>query len=255
MNQDSSLHIPPPPRLTAEAALFLDFDGTLVEIATTPEAIRVEANLGRLLQDVAQALDGALAVVSGRAVTTIDRHLNHAVRAVAGIHGAVRRTASGKIEASAIDIDSLNTFREKLEKFAQQHDGVLMEDKDVSLALHFRGAPQHAAACQHVIEDCAARSQGELVCLTGKMVVELKPAQVTKADAITAYMREAPFHGRQPVFAGDDVTDESGFSAVTKMAGYGVIIGDRLPTAALARLATVSDLHNWLRTLCAEEMK
>jgi trehalose 6-phosphate phosphatase len=240
-----------PPPLTADTALFLDFDGTLVDIAQTPEDVRVAEDLGELLQCVRDALHGALAVISGRPIAAVDRYLGGAVRAVAGIHGASRRDADGVTHEAPVDVMALNDFRPMLESFAHHHAGVLLEDKGISIAVHFREAPDWAEKSRQIVADCAAASQGRLERLDGKMVAELKPARITKAGALAAYMDEAPFRGRRPVFAGDDITDEAGFTAVKKIGGYGVIVGERKPTAATARLDSVAHLHQWLRTFCA----
>lgn len=240
-----------PPPLTADTALFLDFDGTLVDIARTPEDIRVAEDLGHLLQSVSGALHGALAVISGRPIDAVDRFLGGAVRAVAGVHGATRRDASGVTHDAPVDRMALNDYRSVLESFAHHHAGILLEDKSISIAVHFREAPEWAEKSRQIVADCAAASQGRLESLNGKMVAELKPARITKAGALAAYMNEAPFRGRRPVFAGDDITDEAGFTAVAKISGYGVIVGERTPTAATSRLATVADLHQWLRAFSA----
>ncbi|MBY0511237.1 MAG: trehalose-phosphatase [Rhodospirillaceae bacterium] len=240
-----------PPPLTADTALFLDFDGTLVDIARTPEDIRVAEDLGHLLGSVSDALHGALAVISGRPIDAVDRFLGGAVRAVAGVHGATRRDARGMTHGAPADATALKDYRPILESFAHHHTGILLEDKTISIAVHFREAPELAEESRQIVADCAAASQGRLEFLEGKMVAELKPARITKAGALSAYMNEAPFQGRRPVFAGDDITDEAGFSAVAKVGGYGVIVGERTPTAATARLASVADLHQWLKVFCA----
>lgn len=252
MVQNNLSSLPAPPPLTANKALFLDFDGTLVDIATTPEDIRVAENLGGLLQCVARALDGALAVISGRAIASIDRYLGEAVQAVAGIHGAIRRDAQGALTTTAVNTDTLHICRAILKDFTSQHDGLLLEDKTISLALHFRTNPDLAEACARIVDQCVESAQGLFERLDGKMVVELKPARITKARALAAYMNEAPFQGRVPVFVGDDITDENGFAAVKDMGGFGVIVGPRTPTAATARLGSVAELHRWLDIFCTE---
>jgi trehalose 6-phosphate phosphatase len=236
-----------PPPLTADTALFLDFDGTLVDIARTPEDIRVAEDLAHLLQSVSNTLHGALAVISGRPINAVDRYLGSAVRAVAGVHGATRRDADGVTHDAPVDATALNDYRPVLESFAHHHAGVLLEDKGISIAVHFREAPEWGEKSRQIVADCAAASQGRLEFLAGKMVAELKPARITKAGALASYMAEAPFRGRRPVFAGDDITDEAGFTAVAKIGGYGVIVGERTPTAATARLESVAHLHQWLR--------
>jgi trehalose 6-phosphate phosphatase len=239
-----------PPPLTSDVALFLDFDGTIVEIASSPNDIRVAAGLGKQLQHVAWLLNGALAVISGRPIAAIDHYLGDTVHCVAGIHGAERRTPLGHVNRAAIDADVLAPFRAKLNTFSRTHGHVLIEDKSVSIAVHYRDAPGLADACHRIVDECVADSHGQLERLDGKMVVELKPAAVTKVEALTHYMNEAPFAGRRPVFVGDDITDEAAFAEVSKTNGYGVIVGDRTPTAATSRLVSVDELHRWLQVFC-----
>ncbi|MGE3335541.1 MAG: trehalose-phosphatase [Rhodospirillaceae bacterium] len=238
-----------PPPLTPDVALFLDFDGTLVEIAPTPNAVKVAPGLDALMAQVAWHLNGAVAVVTGRPIEAIDKHLKGAVRAVAGVHGAERRTALGHIIHAEIPAALLDPAREELSAFCRAHPGVRAEDKGISIALHFRAVPNLGAACRAIVDECAAASHGQLERLDGNMVVELKPAAVKKAAAMSAYMNEPPFAGRRPVFVGDDLTDESAFISVSQTNGYGVIVGARSPTAATSRLPSVAALHTWLTTL------
>ncbi len=238
-----------PPPLTPDVALFLDFDGTLVEIAASPNAVTVAPGLNELLSQVAWHLNGAVAVITGRPIAAIDKHLKGAVRAVAGIHGAERRTSLGHIIQAEIPPRTLDPAREALSMFCRSNPGVLAEDKGVSIALHYRNAPDLAPQARAAVDECAAASHGQLERLDGNMVVELKPASVRKAAAMSAYMNEPPFAGRRPVFVGDDLTDESAFVAVSQTNGYGVIVGERTPTAASGRLASVTALHAWLTAL------
>jgi trehalose 6-phosphate phosphatase len=238
-----------PPPLTRDVALFLDFDGTLVDIAPTPDAVTVAEALPARLRHVAWLLNGALAVVSGRPITSIDRFLGRAVHCVAGIHGAERRTALGHVLRSDIGAGALQLFRQQLAALPRSNPGILVEDKEVSIAVHFREAPDAADLCRRAVDACVAASHGGFERLDGKMVVELKPAGITKVTALCAYMNEAPFAGRRPVFVGDDVTDEGAFVEVSKTNGFGVIVGARAPSAATARLPSVAALHAWLNSL------
>lgn len=238
-----------PPPLTPDVALFLDFDGTLVEIASSPNAVKVAPGLNELLSKVSWHLNGAVAVITGRPIEAIDKHLKGSVRAVAGIHGAERRTSLGHIIHAEIPARMLDPAREAMSVFCRAHPGVVAEDKGISIALHYRNAPALGPQCRAIVDECAAASHGQLERLDGNMVVELKPASVRKAVAMSAYMNEPPFAGRRPVFVGDDLTDESAFVAVAHTNGYGVIVGDRTPTAASNRLASVAALHAWLTTL------
>lgn len=238
-----------PPPLTADVALFLDFDGTLVDIAPTPADVQIPAPLIQRLGEISWLLNGALAVVSGRSLTTIDAFLGGSVRCAAGLHGVERRNALGHIHKTARGFDLLDSFRTILGAFAAAHSGLLLEDKGAALSLHFRADPALGDACRQAVDECVTASHGLFERLDGKMVAELKPAGITKVTAVEAYMNEAPFAGRRPVFVGDDITDEIAFVHVSKTNGFGVKVGDG-STAAATRLASVAALHQWLNDFC-----
>ncbi len=231
-----------PPRLTPDAALFLDFDGTLVAIADTPEAIEVPSALVALLEDLHNLLGGALAVVSGRQIDVLDRFLAPLRLPAAGEHGVQRRDAEGLMqEQRAPDLtDVLATANE----LARVYEGLLVERKHAAIALHYRLAPQLEAVCRdalvRVIDD-----QPQLELLHGKFVFEVKPAGINKGVAIDAFMQEAPFAGRVPVFAGDDTTDESGFAVVQPRGGIAIKVGSG-PSQALHRLDSPRAVFEWL---------
>ena len=234
-------------------ALFLDFDGTLVEIAETPDSIVIDPSLGQLLDAAARYLDGALAVVSGRPIADIDRFLGRAVVAVAGLHGLERRTPDGHLYRCDSGAGDIAAARERLQAFAATNIHIHLEDKGLSLALHFRQAPDQATACERIIGSLAAASDGRLEVQAGKMVYELKPVGGDKGDAVLAFMAAAPFADRTPVFVGDDVTDEHGFAVVNDQHGISIVVGDREPSAARWRIPDIAALYEWLKTFCEGE--
>lgn len=230
-------------------ALFLDFDGTLVELAPTPDGIHPDPALAAILERVGTALDSALAVISGRRIEEIDHWLGASVKAVAGAHGIERRGADGRI-ATAICAAGEET-RAARERFraladARSDEGVLFEDKGDCLALHYRRAPERRDECVTTANEFAGPA---LEVLEGSMVVELRPRGAHKGAAVAAFMRDPPFAGRRPVFAGDDRTDEDGFRAVNEMGGLSILVGPERETNAHARLAGVRDMLAWLRAL------
>jgi trehalose 6-phosphate phosphatase len=241
--------LPCPPRLRpADIALFLDVDGTLLEIAPEPGAVQVPAGLRRILEQLQSATGGALALVSGRALDQIDRLFAPLWVSAAGLHGLERRNLGCKLERATPDPVALECARRRLATFAAANDGVLLEDKGLTLALHYRKAPEVAAAAIATAEAAVAESQGALVLLHGKMVCELKPPGVDKGRAISAFLEEPPFADRVPVFAGDDLTDEAGFVAINQHGGISIRIGGP-PTMAAYGLPNVPALHAWLLEL------
>lgn len=238
--------IPPPPlSLLDGAALFLDFDGTLVELAEAPDAIEVPGELPGLLERLAARLGGRLAIVSGRALGDLDRHISCGGVAMAGSHGLELRLA----DATAVPVArpaGLDSAREEVRRFAAAGDGLLVEDKPASVALHFRQAPEREAEVAAFAEALAARTG--LVVQNGKMVAELRPAGADKGDALRALMREPAFAGARPLFMGDDLTDEHAFAAAAELGGAGVLVGPARETAARYRLDGVAAVAEWLRT-------
>ena len=245
--------LPCPPRLcAADIALFLDVDGTLLEIAPEPGAVQVPARLRCILEQLRSATGGALALVSGRSLDRIDRLFAPLRLRAAGLHGLERRNLGLQVERATPDPAALDRARFRLATFAAAHDGVLLEDKKLTLALHYRKAPELADVAAAAAGAAVAESAGALVLLHGKMVCELKPPGVDKGRAIAAFLEEPPFAGRVPVFAGDDVTDEAGFVTVNQQGGVSIRIGGP-PTAAAYGLPNVPALHAWLRELLGEE--
>jgi trehalose 6-phosphate phosphatase len=227
-------------------ALFLDFDGTLVEIAPTPDAVRPADGLPSTLTELQRRLGGALAVVTGRPVETVDGFLGYAGLTVAGLHGRDRRLADGRRLREPADAASVEMARSRLMALARRLPGTLIEDKGESVSLHYRQAPNAAEAAQAEARAIEAESQGRLRLLPGKMVVELVPAGFDKGAAVARLMEMPPFAGRIPVFVGDDVTDEAGFSVVNQLGGLSVRIGQAARTEAQAVLDDVPALHGWL---------
>ena len=245
----------PLPRFDPNWALFLDFDGTLAEIADTPERVTIEARLRPRLGAVHEALDGAIAIISGRPIAEIDAFLDPLVLPVAGLHGIERRTAEGSIVRAPAANELLDEARHKLAGLAEAVPGVWMEDKSLTLVVHYRAAPHAAEACRRAAEEAVRHARGALHVLEGKMVFEIKPAGVDKGAAIAAYLAEPPFAGRAAVFVGDDSSDEDGFAAVNRMGGHTVRVGDGTSTAARERVPAVADVLDWLRRLSGEDAR
>lgn len=228
--------------LSAKSSLFLDFDGTLVDLAETPESIKVQPFLVNLLETLNERLDGALAIISGRQIETLDRFLNPLKISIAGIHGLERRSAQGLIKK--FKYPKYDFLLDSCNKLIEDNPSLILEEKKMSLALHFRKAPNLESKCRHVFET-AIKNKPEFTLVLGKYVVEVMPSGFSKGSAILDYMREKPFIGRTPIFIGDDLTDESGFEAVLSHGGTAIKVGSG-PTNATYRFSNVTEVHKWL---------
>ena len=236
---------PPPLSRLAPAALFLDFDGTLVELADSPGAIAVPGGLAPLLDRLSRRLEGRLAIVSGRAVDDLQEHLGGCAAVLSGSHGAELHYADGRsIPVSAPP--GLAEARESIRQFAAGGEGLLVEDKPAGVAVHYRLAPERAQDVDAFLEALAERSG--LALQRGKMVAELRPEGTDKGAALRRLMAEPPFTGARPVFVGDDLTDEDAFKAAAALGGEGVLVGPARPSAARWRLEGVAEVTEWLES-------
>jgi trehalose 6-phosphate phosphatase len=240
--------LPTPPDLRVdEIALFLDVDGTLVEIEREPGAVHVPERLCRVLADLQEVGGGALALVSGRSLEQLDRLFSPLRLSAAGLHGLERRNLGVGVFRREPDRAVFEPARTRLARFAEERAGVLLEDKGLTLALHYRKAPHVEQEARALAQAVAAASRGALVLLEGKKVLELKPPGNDKGEAIAAFMQEPPFCGRCPVFAGDDITDEAGFATINRLGGISIRIGaDSHATAARYGHRDVSSMQDWL---------
>lgn len=229
-------------------ALFLDVDGTLIEIAETPHSVRPDPALPEILSDLKNALGGAVALVSGRPLNLLDGFFAPLLLPAAGLHGLERRRADGEIIRPITPPAAMTAAREEIRKFATGQAGLLIEDKDLTVALHYRKAPKLEEAVTAFAESLIERLDEGLVLQRGKMVVEIRPAGPDKGTVIENFMAEPPFAGRIPVFVGDDVTDENGFAAVNRLGGHSIRVGNG-PSLAKKRMANVKELISWLRQL------
>lgn len=237
--------------LCPSCALFLDFDGTLVDIAPQPDAVVVPHGLVDTLAMLQRYLGGAVAVVSGRPIEQIDAFLAPLHLPVAGIHGAERRRANGDLlRLPAVPLETVQAAAQDL---VQRHPVLTIEHKRGSLALHFRQAPELESLCVATLQDAVDRSPG-LTLLRGKMVVEAKPGGASKGRAIEEFLAEEPFAGRTPVFIGDDVTDEVGFSTVQRLGGLGVKVGEG-PSVAWQRMAGPAEMREEMERVVQHQLR
>lgn len=236
----------PPPlpalREAGDVALFLDFDGTLVELASGPDAIAPLEGMDERLARLSDRLGGRCAIVSGRAISDIERHIGTLPIASAGSHGSDIRLANG--EAIGEGAASLpKVIEDSLRAFAAR-EGLDYEHKPHGGALHYRGAPASGPKA-HAFADELAAEHGWAV-QSGKCVAELVAKGANKGGAVLALMQTAPFAGARPIFLGDDLTDEAGFDACNGLGGAGVLVGSKRDTSAHYQLPDVKSVHQWL---------
>ncbi|HEY5264832.1 MAG TPA: trehalose-phosphatase [Steroidobacteraceae bacterium] len=237
----------PPPSL--DWCLFLDVDGTLIELTDSPLESFVDAALKTLLSDVAERLGGAVALVSGRSIHRLDALFAPLRLPAAGLHGVERRKASGATHGASFVDAQLNAARTAVQALLETHPGTSMEDKGRAIAVHYRLAPQLEASVRQALSAIAKPLGSHYHIQEGNMVLELKPRGFSKATAIKAFMQEAPFRGRKPVFVGDDLTDEDGFRMVEEYGGISIAVGDRVH--GQFRVENAAAVRSWLAGISA----
>ena len=236
-----------PKILDAKAiSLFLDVDGTLLDIRDDPAEVRADAELIETLHTCFARLEGALSLVSGRSIEEVDRIFAPAIFPVAGAHGAELRFDCEDAVKAANEPFPEGAMH-ALAAFSNERDGVLLERKRGGVSLHYRQAPQFEAECRSIVTNLLGGLGDTFRLIAGKMVFEIAPSAHNKGAAICEFLEHAPFAGRVPVFVGDDVTDEDGFREVNRLAGVSIRVGDNDRSSARYRLPDVASVRSWLR--------
>ncbi|MDP9090281.1 MAG: trehalose-phosphatase [Pseudomonadota bacterium] len=238
---------PPPPAL--DWCLFLDVDGTLLELTDTPSQTLADPDIKLLLGEVSERLGGAVALVSGRKIETLDALFAPLQLPAAGLHGVERRKAGGAVQGASFVDTQLDGARAAIKILVAAHPGTLLEDKDRTIAVHFRLAPQFEETIRRSMIDIAKPLGSNYHIQSGKMLFEIKPRGFNKATALQAFMKEPPFSGRRPVFVGDDLTDQDGFAMVEAHGGMSVGVGERVQGQYY--LENVVSVRNWLKGIAA----
>jgi trehalose 6-phosphate phosphatase len=244
----ASSFVDSPPKLDRLAALFLDVDGTLLEIAARSDLVQVPPELPALLGNLCAERGGALALISGRPLAELDQLFQPWCGAAAGVHGVERRRVDGTFAghtdvAAAVALDQIRPW---LTAFACARSGLLLEDKHGALALHYRAAPERAAEVRALAETLCRQAGSALRLIVGKMVIEFQPRGANKGAAIAAFLSESPFLGRRPIFLGDDATDEDGFAEIARRGGVAIRVGKLAKTRASYALPSVAAVLAWL---------
>ena len=240
-----------PPIPLQSSAFFLDLDGTLAAIEKRPEWVSIPDNIKQALGVILDGAQGALALVSGRALAELDALCAPLICPAAGVHGAERRDASGQIHRIALSPELMATLGPELNKAITAFPGCHVEEKGMAFALHYRQAEQFKEKIEALAASFIQRYP-ELTLQPGKCVFELKPRGADKGAAINAFMRESPFAGRTPLFIGDDLTDEAGFQCVNTLGGISIKVGPG-KTVAHYHLDDVDKVHRWLLSLAKQQ--
>lgn len=228
--------------------LFLDVDGTLLELAATPDRALVAPPLRDLLDRVNRSLGGAVALISGRTIDDLDGLFEPRQWPASGVHGLERRDSKGRRHvADSVDIETVARARDRISELSTRFPGTLVEDKGLAVALHYRLAPHFEHELRRELRTLTSDLGAEFRLLEGRMVLEVRPGGATKADAIRAFLAEPPFVGRWPIFMGDDTTDEDGLAAVERFGGLSVAVGDRVQ--GMVRVSGPRDVHVFLEEL------
>ncbi len=237
----------PVPRAGDQWALFLDVDGCLVEFQPLPELVRIPHSLLHTLTPLRSALDGSLALVSGRTLEQLDHLFAPLALPSAAQYGMERRTPDGVLHRALLPDRSIaDRVREQCFELPAQFPGLKVEDKGYSVALHYRAVPHIAGAVARAADDIAAQFGGAYEVQPGALVQELKPTTCSKGAAVRLFMEDAPFKSRIPVFLGDDFADESAFAAVNTLGGISIAVGVDRHTQAAYALAGPVAARRWL---------
>jgi trehalose 6-phosphate phosphatase len=248
---DETTPRPQPPLPARDWALFFDVDGCLLDFAAHPSDVIVPEGLQRHILQLAEALDGALAIVSGRAIDALDEtfpELTHLP--AAGMHGLERREIHGQRTHAPQAPAALDTVLAEAIHVSSAYPGTMVERKGPNLAMHWRAAtmPELARDAFRAFAAATSRLLPEYVVQAGDMVLELRPGGVTpdKGDAVETFLMAPPFAGRVPVFVGDDLTDEHAFSVVNQRGGLSVLVGAREPSVARWHLRDPASVRAWI---------
>jgi trehalose 6-phosphate phosphatase len=234
-----------------KCAILLDIDGTILDIAPSPQQVWVPPELRHTLARLDQLTGGALALVSGRPLADIDRIFSPLQLAAIGGHGAELRAVAGA-EPRSCAAPLSAALKLRLARITEIGPDIIAEDKGYSLALHYRLAPEMGEELRAAVaEICAAVPQGTIEILPGKLVVEIKPAGVNKANAVCDLMRYPPFAGRNPIFIGDDTTDVPVFGIISRFGGLGFSVG-RIVADVSGHFDKPETVRSWLARIVAD---
>ena len=236
------------PDLAENVSLFVDIDGTLIDIASTPHDVIIPEGLPDLLARLSQRLGGAFAVLTGRSIADADSMLAPLRPAAGGVHGAeVRSTPDGEIEAKAPPLDERIVVA--VRRLVEQHAGVAVEIKRASVAVHYRLAPNAGLRLAVQLNRLLQEGHDHLIIARGRKVFEIVPRHVSKGAALKSFMRQTPFRGRTPIMIGDDISDQSAFQAAVELGGQGLRVAGEQFSRDVADFTGPAHVRLWLANL------
>ncbi len=235
-------------KISLDVCLFLDLDGTLIDIAQTPSDVVVPTGLAALLNRLTQHLGGALAILTGRPIGDIDRLLAPLAPVAAGVHGAeLRSQPKGAVVCKAAPIDA--EILRAVHDVVAEHAGAVVERKRASLAVHYRQAPTLASQLEAALVRILDNGPDHLILARGRQVLEIVPGHISKGAALEALMGLPAFVGRRPIVIGDDLPDLSAFDAAVCLGGKGLKVAGEQFSPTEADFASPAEVRAWLETL------
>lgn len=235
-------------------ALFIDIDGTLIDLAATPESIVIPPELPRQLMKLSQKVDGAMALVTGRSIAAVDAMFEPYHFTVAGLHGAEIRRENAEILRQGLKAEALDRTRTLLQTFASRWPGMVIEDKGLGVAVHYRQVPEAAAAAAHAVDRLVKDLGYGWKRQDGKMVIEIGPSGTNKGMAVAHFMETAPYAGRKLLVMGDDLTDETMFRFANETGERSVRVGDPpFESIAQFKLDSADTVRSWIARMAAQQ--
>ena len=231
-------------------AVFLDVDGTLLEFCDNPDDVYPAIELSTILNSLSSLLKGALALITGRKILEIDRIFHPLQLPIGGLHGLEHRDAKGEIKLVK-NINFPKSIRSQLQFFGKMHPDCTIEDKGLTMAVHYRKAPKFEEKALKFVNKLIEEEK-HFHAIHGNMAIEIKHIGVDKGQSISLFMENEPFVDKLPIFIGDDVTDEDGFKYINANNGISINVGKRTSSLARYNLDNVDAVHEWLRMLCKE---
>ncbi len=236
----------------APLALFLDIDGTLLDLAARPDDVVTPAGLVRALAGAERKLDGALALISGRSIDDVDRLFAPLRLRVSGVHGAEMRLDPGAPAAPTAAADLPQSLLDALRRAVAPFPGVFVENKRFSFTVHYRLAPSAERPLRNIVKRLVDSIPIAVDVMDAHYAIEIKSPCFDKGGAIATFLSTSTFRGRTPIFVGDDTTDESGFALVSARGGVAYSVGRPRP-GAIGTFSEPRAVREWLAKFAAEE--